>query len=102
MKKLLLIIICLSFLNGYGQETKTEFDGHKWEAPYYLSIPKDWTIERFLIPIAFAPQIPYKGVEDIRFTPGWAKAKSEDYWSYAFLWYLDGEVKTDAKTLDNN
>ena len=36
------------------------------KAPYNLGFPKDWGVERFLIPIAFAPQIPYKGVEDIR------------------------------------
>lgn len=74
-------------------QDKNEFDGHNWEAPYLLPTPKDWGIERFLIPISFAPQIPYKGVEDIRFTPGWAKATGEEYWSYAFLWYLDGEIK---------
>lgn len=83
----------------YGQE---EFDGHKWEAPYHLPIPKDWGFERFLIPISFAPSILYKGVEDIRFTPGWAKTKSDEYWTYAFLWYLDGKVKTDEKIIAEN
>ncbi len=63
------------------------------EAPYHLSIPKDWTIERFLITISFAPQISYKGVEDIRFTPGWGKVDSDEYWTYAFLWYLDAHPK---------
>lgn len=92
----------LSSLCNYAQEVKTEFDGHKWEAPYHLPIPKDWTIERFLIPISFAPQIRYKGVEDIRFTPGWANIKSDDYWSYAFLWYLDDSPKTNAKIIANN
>ena len=83
----------------HGQE---EFDGHKWEAPYHLSLPKDWGLERFLIPINFAPSIAYKGVEDIRFTPGWAKVKSDEYWAYAFLWYLDGSVKTNKKIIAEN
>jgi len=83
-----------------GQETATtEFDGHKWEAPYNLPIPKDWTIERFLIPINFAPQISYRGVEDIRFSPGWSKVKTDEYWTYAFLWYLDGSVKMDPEII---
>ncbi|MGL6267834.1 MAG: hypothetical protein ACRC2O_07895, partial [Chitinophagaceae bacterium] len=92
MKILSIIILSLFSAAIYGQEIQSEFDGHKWEAPYTLPVPKDWTIERFPIPISFAPQIPYRGVEDIRFTPGWGKKISEEYWSYAFLWYLEGEV----------
>lgn len=95
-------MISLFSVTLYGQGPKPAFDGHTWKAPYTLPIPKDWTIERFLIPISFAPQIPYKGVEDIRFTPGWGKAKSEEYWSYAFLWYLDGTIKMDAKILNSH
>jgi len=102
MKTLAIIMLTLFSVAIYGQEIKHEFDGHKWEAPYTLPVPKDWTIERFLIPISFAPQIPYKGVEDIRFTPGWAKVKSGEYWTYAFLWYLEGEIKIDAKIIDSN
>ncbi len=96
MKNILLFICCITSLNMYGQE---EFDGHTWEAPYHLPTPKDWGIERFQIPIGFAPQILYKGVEDIRFTPGWAKVRSEEYWSYAFLWHLDGKIKMDENTI---
>jgi hypothetical protein len=99
MKHILIIILCFTSLTGYAQEN---FDGHKWEAPYHLPIPKDWGVERFLIPIGFAPQIPYKGVEDIRFTPGWAKTTSDEYWTYAFLWYLEGSVKTTAQIIEEN
>ncbi|HVF82269.1 MAG TPA: hypothetical protein VM884_10060 [Flavisolibacter sp.] len=102
MKHLVFLPICLSSLSINAQEVKPEFDGHKWEAPYHLPIPKDWTFERFLVPISFAPQIPYKGVEDIRFNPGWGNVKSDDYWSYAFLWYLDGSPKTDAQIIAAN
>jgi hypothetical protein len=98
MKKLMFLMLCLISVNMYGQE-KAQFDGYKWEAPYHLPVPKDWGIERFLIPISFAPQIPYKGVEDIRFTPGWGKTESDEYWTYAFLWYLDGSIKTDAQVI---
>jgi hypothetical protein len=97
MKYLLISTLCLFSLIMYAQQP--EFDGHKWKAPYHLPIPKDWGVERFLIPISFAPEIPYKGVEDIRFTPGWAKIKTDEYWTYAFLWYLDGSVKMDAETI---
>jgi len=79
-----------------------EFDGKKWEAPYVLDTIKGWDVERFLIPISFAPSIPYKGIEDLRFTPGWAKKTTNEYWSYAFLWYLDGTIKLDANAIENN
>ncbi len=102
MKYIICITASLFSLTLYGQDTKTPFDGHNWEAPYHLPIPKDWTIERFLIPISFAPQIRYQGVEDIRFTPGWGKVNSDGYWTYAFLWYLDGSPKTDAKIIAGN
>ena len=97
-----LLLVLLSIHANAQEPTATEFDGHKWEAPYHLIIPKDWTIERFLIPISFAPQIAYKGIEDIRFAPGWSKAETEEYWTYAFLWYVDGSPKTDAAIISSN
>jgi len=102
MKTLATIILSLFVVAGYAQDKEPEFDGHKWEAPYLLPIPKGWTIERFLVPISFASQIPYKGVEDIRFSPGWGKVKSAEYWSYAFLWYLEGDIKIDSKIIGSN
>lgn len=101
MKNFITLMLCLSFLSIYGQE-KAEFDGHKWEAPYHLPIPQDWTIERFPVPPSFAPSIQFNGVEDIRFTPGWSKIESTEYWSYAFLWFLDGTQTFDSKTLKTN
>lgn len=78
------------------------FDAHTWKPPYHLLIPKGWEIERFPIPIEFAPEINYKGVEDVRFAPGWGAEKSEDYWSYTYLWWLEGEQKIDATVLQKN
>ena len=102
MKNILFAIVFLSYLKASGQNANEKFDGHKWEAPYVLDTLNGWGIERFLIPISFAPSIPYKGVEDIRFTPGWAKKTTNEYWSYAFLWYLDGTPAFDAMTIENN
>ena len=102
MKNIFFVIVLFLFLKSPAQNVNEGFDGHKWEAPYVLDTIKGWGIERFLIPISFAPSIPYKGVEDIRFTPGWAKKTTTDYWSYAFLWYLDGTPSFDAKTIENN
>jgi hypothetical protein len=102
MKNILIIVTCFLFFQSSGQAVQSNFDGKKWEAPYTLDAPKDWDVERFLIPIGFAPTITYKGVEDIRFTPGWGKKETKEYWSYAFLWYLDGTPTFDSKTLEKN
>jgi hypothetical protein len=102
MKNILLAAICFLFLKASGQDAKVKFDGKKWEAPYSLDIPKGWDVERFLIPIEFAPSIPYNGIEDIRFTPGWGKIETNEYWSYAFLWYLDNTPKFNPKIIEKN
>ena len=102
MKQACFIIICCLFLNASGQAVQNEFDGKKWEAPYNLENPKGWDVERFLIPIAFAPSIQYRGVEDIRFTPGWSKKDTKEYWSYAFLWYLDSTYKFNSAIIEKN
>ena len=101
MKYRLLIALSVFLIKGYAQEN-APFDGHNYKAPYFLDTPQHWGIERFPIPIQFAPSIAYKGVEDIRFTPGWAKKDSEEYWSYVFLWYLDGAVTMDVETIKKN
>jgi pimeloyl-ACP methyl ester carboxylesterase len=78
------------------------FDPHTWVPPYRLPTPKGWEVERFPIPISFAPQIPYRGVEDVRFAPGWGDEKSPQYWSYAYLWWLEDDPKIDAAALEKH
>jgi hypothetical protein len=78
------------------------FDVDTWIPPYNLAIPNGWNVERFSLPPDFAPQITYKGVEDLRFTPGWEDTLSEEHWSYAYLWWLEGKPKIDEATLKEN
>jgi hypothetical protein len=78
------------------------FDPISWRAPYDLIIPWNWDVEHFSLPPDFASQIIYKGVEDLRFTPGWGDSTSEEHWSYAYLWWLDGNPKIDAVKLQEN
>ncbi len=78
------------------------FDVNTWIPPYTLMTPADWGEERFSLPPDFAPQISCSGVEEIRFAPGWGEIKSEEHWSYCFVWWLDGKPKIDAITLQSN
>jgi hypothetical protein len=100
MKNLIIILFCLVTLQSIGQ-TAAKFDGPSWKPPYSLTLD-GWSIERFPVPIDFAPKIAYKGVEDIRFTPNWGNIHNDEYWTYAFLWYLDGTQKVNADSISNN
>lgn len=78
------------------------FDPVTWQPPYKLSVPAGWGIEHFALPPDFAPTFTWKGVEDIRFHPGWGDTASKGYWSYAYLWWLDGAVAVTETALQQN
>lgn len=96
------LTVLLSCSRNNAQEHRSLFDPEKFVPPYNLSTPAYWTTERFGIPIEFAPSIPYVGIEDVRFAPGWDNSSSEDYWVYSYLWYLQGQVSFDAATIEQN
>jgi hypothetical protein len=100
--KYILFLLILTAGNASAQNTQSKFDGHNWKAPYTLTQPAGWGIERFELPAAFAPGISYKGVEDLRFMPGWSDPKSHNFWSYAYMWYLDEVPVLNAKIIQNN
>lgn len=66
---------------------------------YTLPQPEKWGKEKIAFPIGFAPSIPFKGMEEIRFTPGWSDSKSADYWSYTFVWFVEGAPVINADSL---
>jgi hypothetical protein len=100
MKKIIPLLLCFFSLNVFAQDP-IKFNPVAWKAPYYLPLD-GWGIERFPMPIDFAPSIPYKGVEDIRFAPGWGESDSENYWTYAFLWHIEGDPTINAEDINRN
>ncbi|HUR54586.1 MAG TPA: hypothetical protein VMZ71_10665, partial [Gemmataceae bacterium] len=69
--------------------------------PFKLPQPKGWAGEVIdLPPKGFAPEMTWKGKEEIRFAPGMFKADAQDFFSYALLFWLPADQKTDAKTLE--
>ena len=97
-----LITLLLVTTDTWAQTPAKEFDSESYDPSYNLTIPQGWNVERFGIPIDFAPSIPYNGVEDLRFAPGWSDPKSNDYWTYAFLWYLDGRPESNPQIIEEN
>ena len=83
MKRLLTSLIFVTFLTAAkGQE----------HTPQLLKGPATWQFERFALPPDFAPNIPYKGVEELRFAPGMFKKDSVDYFTYVFVAQIDSLV----------
>lgn len=50
-----------------------------------------WQAETFALPPGFAPELP-SGRESLRFAPGWRTPDAEDFWSYAFVMWIDEPV----------
>lgn len=86
------IIITLLFIGGCKKEESSI---------NYLSAPDNWRKETIEFPLSFAPSINYKGTEYVRFAPGWGKEGAEDYFSYAFLWYLDEKPTLSSNILES-
>jgi hypothetical protein len=63
-------------------------------------VPEGWGAERIEFPLPFAPSLPYLGIEELRFMPGWAKPSAPDHWSYLFAWWLDAATPPDLPTLE--
>jgi len=89
-KTLFLAFLLLGILKINAQEIK-----------YNLPKLPQWGSEKFNFPIDFAPNIPFRGVEDLRFAPGWSDSKSSEYWAYTFLWFIEGKPRLSKDTVNS-
>jgi len=70
------------------------------QAPSLLPpAPAGWRGERLELPLGFAPELDYRGVEDLLFAPGMFVPDSDSYFSYALALRLEGEVAVDEEML---
>ena len=53
-------------------------------------------------PLGFAKDLAYKGHEDLRFAPGMFKADAADYFSYAFVMWIDGGMSFEPASLEKD
>lgn len=86
-----LILVLMAQLYAFGQDMTT-----------VLTAPDDWKSEQFSIPISFAPDIDYVGFEDLRFAPTWSDPKSEEFWTYTFVWFVDMDSVLTATKLSKD
>src|SRR5215470_964537 len=67
--------------------------------PLPWPVPTGFRGETIPFPLDFAPGLPHKGVEELRFAPGFFDPAAPGYWSYAFAWRTDDPAELDAAAL---
>lgn len=75
--------------------------GESVQDPFRWPVPEGWNHETIPFPLEFAKDLPYSGVEELRFSPGMFVPDQDGYWSYAFLWWLDGKPALGAGELED-
>lgn len=68
-------------------------------APELLPTPADWRFERIDFPLPFAPELKYKGFEELRFAPGMFKPETDTYFTYIFAMKITDDAALDAGAL---
>lgn len=92
MRTLVLLVSCCWVLAS----------SHTGEKTHFAHAPSDWKSETIPFPLGFAPEIQLRGVEELRFAPGMYQPDAPDYFSYGFVWVLDGQVEVDLNFLTKN
>ena len=62
-------------------------------------VPAGFRGETIPFPLDFAPAVAHRGVEELRFAPGFFDPAAPGYWSYAFIWRTDDAAAMDAAAL---
>ncbi len=70
-------------------------------ASFTWPVPAGWKHETIPFPLDFAPELPFRGVEELRFAPGFFQPASATYWSYDFAWWLEDVPALDARVLSD-
>jgi len=70
--------------------------------PFSMPVPEGWRTETIPFPLGFAPELPYTGLEELRFAPGMFEEGSDELWSYAFVWWIGESEPTDAASLSTH
>lgn len=58
--------------------------------------PAGFRSETIPFPLDFAPGVAHRGVEELRFAPGFFDPAAAGYWSYAFVWRTEDAAALDA------
>lgn len=78
----------------YAQEKTTE-------PSLFHSVPDGWRFEPIPFPLSFAPNIPLTGLEELLFMPGMFKTGEPDFFSYVFMWDIEGNTQINSQDLNH-
>jgi hypothetical protein len=67
--------------------------------PFQWAAPRGWKTETIPFPLEFAPTLDYVGLEELRFSPSFGKPKEPLYFTYAFVWVVEGDAPPAPKRL---
>ena len=94
MKKIIIISILLS--------CSASTFGQKNEEINLIEVDSTWGKEIIQVPFWFAPEINYKGQEDIRFAKAWEEIDSAGFWTLVFAWDINLKTKPTTKFFEDN
>ena len=95
MNKLpILLVLALHAGLGLGHVSAAD------EAKETLTFHTNWKGERIELPPRFAPAMALKGIEEIRFAPGMFDAKSESFFTYAFVFSVPKDQELTAAVIE--
>jgi len=100
------IITILIYITFFSTSLSAQHHKETKQATEVLLVTDSiWTKEIFTFPIRFAKEINYKGFEEAQFPKGWSSKENPNFWSYVFVWNIEGdkinsikELETDLKT----
>ena len=64
-----------------------------------LDAPSNWKTELVKLPPRFAPKLGLKGNAIVYFSPGWSRRKSDQFFTYTFLFKTEAEPKFDEQLI---
>lgn len=67
--------------------------------PFVMPVPEGWRTETIPFPLGFALELEYEGLEELRFAPGMFEEGKEDFWTYAFVWWIPEDSPVDPESL---
>jgi hypothetical protein len=87
------LLVCLLLGGVAGAKNEPLPTGIEWP------VASGWKQETIPFPLDFAPAIAHRGVEELRFAPGFFDDKATGWWSYVFAWLLEDDVPADPAAL---
>jgi hypothetical protein len=70
--------------------------------PINWPVPPGWSRETIPFPLEFAPDLGYRGVEELRFAPDFYSPHAATYWSYDIIWWLQERPAFDSASISGS